>query len=199
LLFDPEMNIQVIRQDPAPFLRLGIRTVVRDLDTSLGLAWCRASYLLVPAQPDDAYLQRPPFAIPANDQGLERSPVWSVAYDRTLDVFQWAESSGWLWLTWRPALVIWLTLATYGALARRGTRILLIPGTLLGVHLLNVAATSLNHEFRIAYPLYVAGILSLPLLWFVRYPERLGVRPAEAAAGWQPAPRTGPVRGDLKG
>ncbi len=38
---------------------------------------------------------------------------------------------------------------------------------------MNVAFTSLNHEFRLAFPLYLAGILSLPLLWFVRHPVRL--------------------------
>ncbi len=48
-----------------------------------------------------------------------------------------------------------------------------LPGALLGIHLLNVAATSLNHEFRLAFPLYVAGLLSLPLLWFARHPEQL--------------------------
>lgn len=170
LLFDPALDIEAIRADPGPVLELGIRTLWRDLDTSLGFFWCRASFLLVPAQPADAYLQRPPFEIPANDLGLQRSPRWSVAADLTQDVFVKAESSSWLWLTWRPALIIWLTLATYVALARPRTRALLLPGALIGFHFLNVAAFSLNHEFRLAFPLYVAGILSLPLVWFVANP-----------------------------
>ncbi len=172
LLFDPALNIEAIRTDPSPFFRLAVRTIVRDFDTSLGLYWCRASYLFLPPQPDNSYLHRPPFAVPDNTQGLKRSPVWSGAFDATRWVFRNAESPGWLWLTWRPALVIWAMIATYGALALR-RRILLIPGTLLGFHLLNVAVTSLNHEFRFAFPLYVAAIMSLPLWWFVRYPERL--------------------------
>jgi len=45
-----------------------------------------------------------------------------------------------------------------------------LPAALLGIHFLNVAAFSLNHEFRLAFPLYVAGILSLPLLWFAFNP-----------------------------
>ncbi|NNL12290.1 MAG: hypothetical protein HKO82_01215 [Acidimicrobiia bacterium] len=172
LLFAPELNIEAIRSDPSPFLRLGVRTFVRDLDTSLGLYWCRASYLFVPSQPDDAYLHRPPFAIAENNQGLTREPVWSPAFDMTRWVFRNAESDGWLWLTWRPALAIWTMIATYAAAARRA-RVLLIPGTLVAIHLLNVAATSLNHEFRLAFPLYVTAFMSLPLWWFVRYPERL--------------------------
>ena len=183
LLFDPAFGVGVIRQDPGPVLELGFRTLWRDLDTSLGFFWCRASFLLVPAQPGDAYLQRPPFSIPANDLGLERSPRWSVAADLTQDVFVRAESSSWLWLTWRPALIIWLTLATYVALARPPTRTLVLPAALLGFHFLNVAAFSLNHEFRLAFPLYVAGILSLPLLWFVAKPESLAaVAPGRALA-----------------
>lgn len=173
LLFDPAMNIEVIRQDPSPFLRLGIRTVFRDLDTTLGMLWCRASYLVVPPQPSDAHLFRPPFRVPANDLGLARSPVWTAAYENTVDIFVNAESRGWIWLAWRPALVIWLMVATYVALAARRTWVMLIPGSLLGIHLLNVAATSINQEFRLAFPLYVAGILSLPLLWFVRFPLQL--------------------------
>ena len=81
--------------------------------------------------------------------------------------------------------MIWVTIATYAALARRA-RILLIPGALLGIHLLNVAATSLNHEFRFAFPIYVAAIMSWPLWWFVRYPERL----ANPHSGGEPAGRT---------
>ncbi|MGI9649148.1 MAG: hypothetical protein ACR2OI_11560 [Acidimicrobiia bacterium] len=173
LLFADDLDIEVIRRDPGPFLSLGIRTVLRDPDTSVGFFACRASYLFTPVQPADTYLHRPPFAIPANDLGIERSPVWQTAYDATLEVFQTAESDGWLWLTWRPALVVWATLLTYAALARPSTRLLLVPGSLWGAHLLNVMATSLNHEFRLVLPLYVAGIMSWPLLWFVFHAEQL--------------------------
>jgi hypothetical protein len=185
LLFAPELDIEVIRRDPGPFFRLGVRTFVRDLDTSLGFFWCRASYLFLPPQPDDAYLHRPPFAIAENTAGLKRSPVWSRAYDSTLFVFRNAESSKLLWLAWRPAVVIWTMIATYVALARRA-RILLIPGTLLGIHLLNVAGTSLNHEFRLVFPLYVTAIMSLPLWWFVRNPEQL----SEPKGAFEPIRRT---------
>jgi hypothetical protein len=162
-----------------------VRTFVRDLDTSLGFFWCRASYLFLPPQPDDAYLQRPPFAIAENTAGLKRSPVWSRAFDTTRFFFRNAESSTWLWLAWRPGVVIWAMIVTYAALARRA-RILLIPGTLLGIHLLNVAATSLNHEFRLAFPLYVTAIMSLPLWWFVRSPDQL----AEPPGAFEPTGRT---------
>lgn len=173
LLFADELDIEVIRRDPNPFLGLGLRTLLRDPDTSLGFFLCRSSYLFAPIQPANAYLHRPPFAIAENALGIERSPVWQPAYDATREVFRVAESDRWLWLVWRPALVIWATLLTYAALARRPTRLLLVPGSLLGAHLLNVMATSLNHEFRLALPLYVTGIMSWPLLWFVFHPDRL--------------------------
>jgi uncharacterized membrane protein YhaH (DUF805 family) len=173
LLFDPEMDIAGIRADPNPLLRLGLKTLVRDPDTSLGFFWCRAEYLVRPGQPSDAYLHRPPFAIPENDLGIARDPVWSVAYDATREVFRFANDPGRLWFTWRPALVLWATALTYAALVWRRLRPLYWPAGLLAIHLINVAATSLNHEFRLAFPLYVAGIMSLPLLWFVRFPGDL--------------------------
>lgn len=171
LLFDPEMNIHAIRSDPAPFFRLGVRTLIRDLDTSLGMLWCRASFLFQPGQPTSSYLQRPPFAIPTNDAGIERNPVWSGAYEATLDVFSAAESGSWLWLAWRPAVVIWATIATFAVLAWKRQQWLLLPGALLAIHLVNVAGTSLNHEFRLAFPLYVGGLMCLPLLWFAAFPR----------------------------
>jgi len=173
LLFAPELDIEVIRADPGPFLGLGLRTIIRDPDTSLGFFFCRSSYLFAPTASPDAYLHRPPFAIAANDLGIKRAPVWEPAFDATLEVFRVSESDGWIWLTWRPALVIWAALLTYAALARRPTRWLLVPGALFGAHLLNVMATSLNHEFRLALPLYVTGLMSLPLLWFAFDPDRL--------------------------
>ncbi|MBT8203696.1 MAG: hypothetical protein HKN74_14405 [Acidimicrobiia bacterium] len=194
LLFDPEMNIAAIRSDPNPLLRLGLRTVARDPDTSLGFLWCRASYLFVPAQPAEAFLQRPPFAIPENDLGLTRDPISEAAYDFTREVYRVANDPAWLWLLWRPAVVIWAALATYAALARPGTRHVLLPGSLLGAHLINVAATSLNHEFRLAFPLYVAGIMSLPLLWFAADPARLAAGAVVVDGGTLPNGNVGSVR-----
>lgn len=173
ILFDGRFDKLNIRNDPGPFMRLAARTIVRDLDTVLGHRWCTASYLLVPAQPESSYLQRPPFEIFENDLGINREPVVDAAFDITLDVFQFAEPSGRLWLTWRPALVVWLTVATYAALAWRRHRQLLWPGLLIAAHVFNVAATSLSHQFRLAFPIYVAGLLSLPLLWFLYRPSDL--------------------------
>jgi len=173
LLFDPQMNIDTIRADPAPFFRLGLRTTFRDPDTSLGLLWCRSSFLFQPGQPTSTYLERPPFKIHENDLGIARDPVWSAAYEFTFDIFAATESRSWLWLTWRPAVVTWLTIATFGLLAWRRQWALLVPGSLLGIHLVNVATSSLNHEFRFAFPLYVAGVICLPLLWLAAFPEPL--------------------------
>jgi hypothetical protein len=172
LLFDPQFDIDRVRADPAPIMRLGLRTLFRDLDTVLGHHWCAASYLFVPLQPDSAFLQRPPYAIATNDLGIERDPVSDLAFDATKQIFDWADPASRLWLTWRPALVIWAGLATFAAVAYRRFWGLSWVFAFGGLHLLNVAATSLGHQFRQAFPIYLLALLLLPLWSLVQTPGR---------------------------
>ncbi len=167
LAFDPAFDADAIAEDPGPFRSIVAKTLLRDPDTVLGHRFCAASYLFWPPQPGDAYFHRPPFSIAANDLGIERDPRSFRAYDFTLSIFQWAEPDGRLWLTWRPALVLWLATAAYAAVAWRGPRRLLLPAVLLAAHALNVALTTPAQEFRFAFGLYVCGLLSLPLVWLV--------------------------------
>ncbi len=172
LAFAPEFDAERIAADPWPFRRLAVKTWLRDADTVLGHRFCAASYLFWPIQPGNAYFHRPPFEIAANDLGITRDPVSYRAYDFTLSIFQWAEPDGRLWLTWRPALVLWAAAAVYAFAASRARWRLLMPAALLAAHLVNVAVTTPAQEFRFAFGLYVAGILSLPLLWLVLRPEQ---------------------------
>lgn len=182
ILFDERFDKLRIRNNPGPFMRLAIKTAVRDTDTVLGHRWCTASYLLVPPQPSTSYLQRPPFEIFQNDLGISREPLSDAAFDVTLEIFQFAEPSGRLWLTWRPAIVVWLSVGAYAALAWRRRSRLLWPGLLLAAHTFNVAATTLSHQFRLAFPIYVGGLLSLPLLWFIYRPQDLQSSPVGGVA-----------------
>ena len=175
LVFDPDFKTAVIRDDPGPFRSLAVRTLLRDPDTVLGHRWCAASYLFGPAQPDGAFFHRPPFDIASNDRGWVRDPIVWRAYRATLAIYQWAEPDSRLWLTWRPALVVWAAALTYlGVALRKSLRLLLVPGALILAQLLNVVVTTPAQEFRFAFGIYVMGWLSLPLLWLV-------ARPSEAA------------------
>ncbi len=148
-----------------------IRTLLRDPDTVLGHRWCAASYLLVPPQPEGSYFQRPPFDIAANEAGFRRNPISDRAFSLTEEIFRWAE--GPLWLTWRPALAVWLGIITYvGVALRPSLRRLLWPGALLAFQLLNVALTTPAQEFRFAYPIYIGALMSTPLLWLAWRPSR---------------------------
>ncbi len=195
LVFGDQFRGSVITEDPARFRSLVVRTYLRDPDTVLGHRWCAANYLLWPPQPEGAYFQRPPFEIAANDLGVVRDPLSDWAFERTLDVFQWAEPDGRLWLTWRPALAVWLAIAAYAGIAYRPRlRVLLLGAALIAAQMANVAATTPAQEFRFAYGVYLLSLLSAPLLWLVARPADARLArperraPAAVTAGAAPAP-----------
>ncbi len=164
ILFDPAFGKDVIRLDGNQFLARGLEAWGQALPTVASHRLCAASYLFVPVQPDDAYLHRPPFAVPENDLGISRDPIVDSAYDLTFAVFQAVEPADRLWLTWRPALILYAGLAVWVFIAARRPRSWLLPGALFGIHFINVSITSLNQEFRFALPLVIMALLSLPLL-----------------------------------
>lgn len=184
LLFDPSFDHDPLRADRWTYRQLVVDVVMRDPDSVLEHRVCATNFLYAPAQPDDAYFHRPLYDIPPNDVGLSRDPLSDQAWAVTDAIWRWAERR--LWLVWRPALVLIATAATLFALgARKGTRVLLLPGLLWAAHLFNVALTSPAQEFRYAYPLYLIGLLTVPLAWLTikESPGKSGdsVDPAQAA------------------
>ena len=188
LLFNPDLDIGVIRASPGRMFNLGLRTLLRDPDTVLGHRVCLTSFLFLPAQPTDSAIGRPPFRVADNDLGITRDPVWERAFDLTRELYDFAGDPHHLWYTWRPALVLWLGAITYGLLARRRLWPLMWPGFLIGWHAVNVALTALTQEFRLAFPLYLAALMSLPLVWFAFRPEeaRLGDPQSPVVTGGRP-------------
>lgn len=179
LSFDPRFDRQVLWEDPGPFWSLAGRAALRHPLTVLGNHACASSYLFVPFQPqgEGTHLHRPPYDIPENELGIERNPISWKAFFLTRAVFVWAEEPGRLWLTWRPALLLWPALATYlGIALRRRLRPLLWPGMLVVAQGLTLTLTPLAQDFRFAYGLYLMSWLTLPLAWLV-------VRPGQAEVG----------------
>jgi hypothetical protein len=177
LVFDAAFSNDAIRAEPDDYRALVMRRVLADLPTVIGHRWCAASYLLVPAQPADGFFHRPPFDIPPNTLGIAREPVSDRAFSVTKSLYVWVEPAGRLWLTWRPALVIWLGILTYVGIAlRRRLRPILWAAVLIAAQMLNVAATSPAQEFRFAFGIYLLMWLSVPLAWLV-------FRPSEATLG----------------
>ncbi|HLF43289.1 MAG TPA: hypothetical protein VJA46_07160 [Acidimicrobiia bacterium] len=164
LLFDPEFNQAPVRESPGEYLGLEIDVLFRDFDSVLAHRLCAANFVYAPAQPQDAYLHRPPYDIPPNTVGLARDPLAGWAFDLTDWVWRWAEIDSRLWLTWRPAILLLPALVAMVVFAFRARRFLL-PSMLLVAHTLNVIATSPAQEFRYAYPLYLIAALTLTLLW----------------------------------
>ncbi len=188
LVFHPEFDTSVARDDPWTYRSLVARSVLTHVPIVAGHRLCAASYLFWPVQPSEAFLHRPPFQIPPNTLGIARAPISDHAYKFTLAQYQWIEQDSRIWFTWRPALVILAGIATYVAIAfRRRLRPLLWAGALIAAQFINVAATTPAQEFRYAFGLYVLSLLSLPLWWLVIRPES-----AHVAVPWTEAPARDP-------
>jgi hypothetical protein len=169
LVFAPEFRRGVVLGDAGRFRGIVMRTYLRDPLTVLGHRWCTGSFLFVPPQPAGAYFHRPPFGIAANDLGIERDPISYRVYSATLRVFDWVSPADRLWLTWRPALAVWLAAATFGALAwRRRLGPLALVVALIGAQILNVMLTTPAQEFRFGFGIYLMCLLSVPLAWLTR-------------------------------
>lgn len=164
LLFDPSFDHDPLRADRGAYRGLVVSVALRDPDSVLEHRLCAANFLYWPPQPADAYFHRPPYDIPANEVGLVRSPRSERAFAVTDAIWRWGED--FLWLIWRPAIVLIPALVTLVILAlRRRTWPLLTPGILFLAHYANAAVTSPAQELRYAYPLYLVGLLTIPLLW----------------------------------
>ncbi len=102
-------------------------------------------------------------------------PAWSAAIAT-------AQRENWLWLTWRPALYLYLTLAgaAVAAVRARNARYLVILCPVLLNELL-VGLLAPAQDLRYHYPAYVVGLLlSVFLLWAappVPKPELTGGNP----------------------
>lgn len=176
MLFDPRFRSSAAREDPWAYRSLVARAVLTHLPTVAGHRWCAASYLVWPVQPDDAFMQRPPFEIPPNTLGIARDPISDRAYDVTLAQYQWIEGDGVIWLTWRPALVVLLGLATYlGVALRPALRPLLWGGALVVAHVFNVALTTPATEYRYAFGISLVCLMSLVLWWLIARPQDAAV------------------------
>lgn len=183
LLFDPAFHRERGAEDPGRLTRLLFTTYLRDPDTTLGHRWCVARYLVVPWQVSTDYLHRPPWEIPVNDLGVQRDPLSYKAFAFTSAVYRWVNQPGRLWLTWLPALPLWLAgFALLWAKLRGRLRPLSLPVMLLVAHTANVALTSTAHEFRFAFPVYLMS------WWLIAF-ALLGHAPTGPGAGAeQPGP-----------
>lgn len=156
LLFDPAFHRERGAADSGRLTRLLFATLLRDPDTVLGHRWCVARYLVIPWQVDGDYFHRPPWDIPDNTLGVQRDPRSYRAFAVTSAMYGWVNDPGRLWLTWLPALPLWLAgFALVWAWGRGRVRPLVLPIVLLVVHTANVALTSTAHEFRFAFPIYL--------------------------------------------
>ncbi|MGI9667502.1 MAG: DUF6020 family protein [Acidimicrobiia bacterium] len=176
LLFDPEYSNRTIQESPWDYRGLVVRTVVGAPGTVAGHRWCAGEYLISPINRTDTFVHRPPYNIWPNTLGLARDSISDRAFAVTSWMYVQAERSSIEWLTWRPALVMLIGLATFaGVWSRRRLWPLGWIGGLFVIHLANVFFTSPSHEFRYAFGLYLIALASLPLWYLITDPERASI------------------------
>ncbi|GMQ94701.1 MAG: hypothetical protein BMS9Abin12_2206 [Acidimicrobiia bacterium] len=179
LLFDPEYDNSVIQENASAYRALIIRSAFAAPGTVAGHRWCAGEYLLSPYNRTGTFVHRPPFAIPQNDLGLERSPLSDRAYAITLWAYKIVEYPKIEWLTWRPAIYVLAGLVTFAAVwRRRRLRPLAWIGLLFVLQLGNVFITSPSHEFRYAFGLYLITLASIPLWYLIVEPSRAKIEPS---------------------
>ncbi len=102
-----------------------------------------------------------------NKQGIEPQPIIPALREWLGNVSTRLDSQRWFWLTWRPALYLWLFVAGVIIAALRARRwsylVLLVP---VGIHSFFVAWLAPSQDFRYQYPVYLTGLLlGVFLLW----------------------------------
>lgn len=161
--YHPAFNRGALLEDQSRFVRVALHAVASRPLTVAANHLCNASYLAIPRQPADAYLQRPPYAIPDNGLGIARQPLSGVAYRVTRHVFVWAESPSVLGVLWRPALPLLAAVAAFIVVGTRTQWRLLWPALLVGALVVNELLIVMAQEFRFVFPIYLTSLLSVPL------------------------------------
>lgn len=189
LIFNEQLNWNAFDESPEPgraLVRLWLRLLPDHLPTLLEHQ-LRVTSLVWRIRPEAggySYLYQ--FDVPPNDLGLKRDTRWPWA-ERAL--MRWldftTERPQMVWF-WRPALLLYLSLfcALIAAVRLRQGWVLLgiLPAVINSAVLMGLIVAQ---DFRYQYPMHVAGLVSL-LLVFVRREARvvdLPVATPEEASG----------------
>jgi hypothetical protein len=196
LIYSGQLQWSVFDESPEPgraLVRLWLKLMPDHVPTLIEHQLGASSLVWRIQQAPQAYTYLYQFDVPANEMGLKRDSRWPAAeraLTRWLDATAQPKVMAWFW---RPALLLYLSLfcALIAAVRlRQGWVVLgILPAVLNSAVLMGL---SLAQDFRYQYPMHVAGLVSL-LLVFVRR-EALAVEvpvaapddPAPVAAGSPP-------------
>jgi hypothetical protein len=189
LIYSGQLNWNVFDESPEPgraLVRLWLKLVPDHVPTLIEHQLGASSLIWRIQQDEQGYSYLYQFDVPPNNAGLKRESRWPRAERvlmRWLDATARPEVMVWFW---RPALLLYLSLfcALIAAVRlRQGWVVLgILPAVLNSAVLMGL---SLAQDFRYQYPMHVAGLVGL-LLVFVRREARTVEVPV--AAPEEPAP-----------
>ncbi len=191
LIYNSELKWNVFDDSPEPgraLVRLWLKLLPHHLPTVIEHQLGASSLIWRVQQDEHGYSYLYQFDVPPNDFGLKRDTLWPRG-ERAL--MRWLEATVELkvWF-WRPALLLYLSLfcAVIAAVRlRQGWVVLgILPAVLNSAVLMGL---SLAQDFRYQYPMHVAGLVFVSLLFVRREAQSVVVpvahpeQPAAVPAG----------------
>ena len=171
LVYNPEFNTQYFDGHWKEILSVWLQLAGRNPQLLLRHQLCVTSMIWrVTAQPD-SYITTIAFDMYPNSYGLALSSAFPAFSSEVNKFLYWTNEPAQVWYFWRPALYLYLTLAavTLLALRLRSKQVMLLSVPSLANSLILMALITVQ-DFRFQYPVYVIGLLSLPLLLIKRSP-----------------------------
>ena len=152
------------------YLRIWAQYAPRHLDTLVRHQLCVTSMIWRITQPheSDAHMSVPIAYIIENDLGLTTQPILPGLRPLLNQLWRASQDNEYNWLTWRPALYMYVGLACVAiAAVRTRTWRMLLLGAPIAISSGILLVTSINQAFRYQYPVYLIGLVSIALLFVV--------------------------------
>lgn len=171
LVYNPEFNTQYFDGHWKEILSVWLRLALRNPQVLLRHQLCVTSMIWRVTEPRDGYINTIGFDMYPNSYGLALSSAFPAFSSEAKKLLYWSNEPARVWYFWRPAIYLYLTLAvvTLLALRLRSGRVMLLSVPSLANSLVLMALITVQ-DFRFQYPIYVIGLLSLPLLLIKRSP-----------------------------
>lgn len=169
LYHEPKPDVRFFDAHVREFTTLWVRLALRDPITLMRHQVCLTTLIWRVTQPEDGYLyawNRELIWKGGGDLGLAPSSFFPEFQKAITQWLMELERPDWIWIVWRPALYLYLTLFCVAALCVRhrswrlvGLALPVLAQSLIWMLLLTV------QDFRFQYPAYIVGLLALGLLF----------------------------------
>jgi hypothetical protein len=164
----PAMNRALFDANVDAYTDLWLRLVMRDPATLMQHQLCLTSLIWRVTQPIDGYLAAAGGGIweGGTDLGLASSSVLPGLHDLLASWLVWLERPEVIWLVWRPATYLYLTLfcVLAASIRRRSLRTLGLALTVLTQSLVWMLVLTVQ-DFRFQYPVYLIALVAVGLLF----------------------------------